>query len=258
MRGALHVHSDYSHDGLDTLEAIHGWARASATGFVAMTEHAEDLDPGAWERYRAHCAAVSSEEARIIPGLEFRFPGHPGLHLLAMGLERWIEPASPAEFVRLASGAASFTVVAHPVLCHYVVPEEVRWGVNAVEIWNAQYNTRYLPDPRAIALFQEIGPQRADLVAVAGLDQHNSTNDRGVRVILPRSSRDPFATLRHGEFTNRGLTMRIRARPNWSRHRLAALRLVRSGLDAVSDWQERQARRARARSRDTAPPGARP
>ena len=66
LTGALHVHSDYSHDGRDTLEGVRAWAVRAGIGFVGMTEHAEDLDSPTWARYRAHCDRLSDEKVRLI------------------------------------------------------------------------------------------------------------------------------------------------------------------------------------------------
>ena len=58
--------------------------------------------------------------------------------------------------------------------------------IDAVEVWNASYNTRYLPDPRAIALLHVVQRTRPAVVGVAGLDQHDAGNDRRTRVVLQR------------------------------------------------------------------------
>src|SRR5690606_27132580 len=97
--GIVHVHSEYSHDGRDTLGHLARLSARRGIGFVGLTDHAEDLDAGRFAECLGHCAEASRLGARLIPGLEFRFAGYPGLHLLAFGLARWIEPRTPAEFL---------------------------------------------------------------------------------------------------------------------------------------------------------------
>ncbi len=185
--GVIHVHSDYSHDGRDSIEALHAFALARGIGFVGLTDHAEDFEPDRYEALQRHCEAVSDARVRIIAGLEYRFNGYSGLHLLALGLSRWIAPRTPADFMVQSRGVTGFTIVAHPVLPNYELPEEVRAGIDAIEVWNASYNTRYLPDPRAIRLLHDIRARRPEVVATAGLDQHDARNDRRTRVLLDRA-----------------------------------------------------------------------
>jgi hypothetical protein len=206
-----------------------------------MTEHAEDFDAATWARYRAHCDRLSDEKVRLIAGLEFRFTGFPGVHLLAFGLERWMEPGAPQEFFDLAAGNARLTGAAHPVAYGYALPGEVAARVDAIEVWNTQYNTRYLPDPRAIELLQRVRRTRPGVVGFAGLDQHNAANDRGARVVLAGPDADPLAAVRGGRFRSRGVMLGFRPDVGWGPIRLGLLRAARAGLDAVSAWQDHRA-----------------
>lgn len=244
--GAVHVHTAYSHDGTDSLEQLAEWARGKGIAFVGLTDHAEDLDATMWDEYVAHCADVSDDTMRLIPGLEYRFKGYTGLHLLAFGLRKWIEPATPAEFVRLAGAHATFTAVAHPVLAKWRVPTEVRAGVDAVEVWNASYNTRYLPDPRSIEILRGIRETRPRVVAIAGLDQHDSSNDRETRVILDAPEADPLLALKGARFRNVGRTMGFDAHADLGPLRGGALRVARTVFDRVERTQEKVARALRA------------
>jgi len=248
--GVLHVHSDYSHDGRDPLERLGAFARERGLAFVCLTDHAEDLTREGFDRYVRECAQHSGDGVRLIPGLEFRFEGFPGLHLLALGLEAWIEPATPDEFIELAPPVSGLTIMAHPMLARYRLPESVRRGIGAIEVWNAGYDTRYLPDPRAFELFSRVSRERPDLLAVAGLDQHDAGNDRGIRVVLERpGAENPVMELRAGRFTNRGVTLHFGARPAWGSMRLNALKALRRGVGGVERLHEGLLRARRQRKR---------
>jgi len=234
----VHVHSDYSHDGRDSLEQLHSLCAERGIDFVGLTDHAEDFDASVFDRYRTECERLSDSTVALIPGLEFRFPGFPGLHLLAFGLTRWIAPTDPGEFMDLTTDAAAFTMWAHPLLCRYQVPKVVEDGIDAVEVWNASYNTRYLPDPKAIAMLHHIRRRRPDVVGVVGLDQHDGRNDREVRVIVDNVESGPLDTIRRGLFTNRGRTMSFDSGVTWGKWHLAALRLTRLVYDRVERTQE--------------------
>jgi hypothetical protein len=246
--GAVHVHSDYSHDGHDSLERLRALALARGIGFIGLTDHAEDFSRERFAAYVAECAVHSDARVTLIPGLEFRFKGYTGLHLLAFGLGSWIEPRTPAEFMALARTAARWTMLAHPVLCRYEVPDEVLDGIDAIEVWNASYNTRYLPDPRAIRLMRALRERRPTVVGVAGLDQHDGANDRQTRVSIGASETDALDALRGGRFVNHGRTMTFRADVPWSGMMLAGLTAARAVYDRIERTQERLAR-ARARAR---------
>jgi hypothetical protein len=238
--GVVHVHSVWSHDGRDTLEALHAFARVRNIAFVGLTDHAEDFDAATFDRFAAECRRVSTDEVHLIPGLEYRFAGYPGLHLLAIGLRRWIEPAVPAAFAAEAPAAAEFTIMAHPVLARYRIPDEVASTIDAIEVWNAAYNTRLLPDPRALRLLEEVRERRPDVVGTAGLDQHDARNDRETRVVLlDPQAREPLAELRGGRFVNVGRTMRFASREAFGPAGLRALTLLRSGLDVTNRVHER-------------------
>jgi hypothetical protein len=249
MIGIVHVHSDYSHDGRDSLESLVPFALARNIRFIGLTDHAEDFDRERFAEYRERCLRASTAQVRLIAGLEFRFAGFPGLHLLALGLSDWIEPRTPSEFMELSRGKARFTIVAHPILPDYQVPADVLAGIDAIEVWNASYNTRYFPDFRAIRLLHDSRRSRRDLVGTAGLDQHDARNDRQTRVVLPRSTEDPLGDLKAGNFTNVGRTMRFDPAVSWSPVRLTLLRTVRWGFDRFERMQEAISRRRKRKGR---------
>jgi hypothetical protein len=168
--------------------------------------------------------------------------------LLALGLRAWIDPATPDAFIELARANAGCTIVAHPRLARYRLPPSVRREIDAIEVWNAAYDTRYLPDPRAVELFMLVRRERSEVLAIAGLDQHDAGNDRRTRVVLDVATADPIAELRAGRFTNRGLTLRFPARPAWGPVRLAALRTLGHGLAGVERLHNAVQRVRRRRS----------
>jgi hypothetical protein len=242
--GVVHLHSAYSHDGRDSLPRLREWAIERGLRFVGLTDHAEDFDEARFTSYRAECASVSDAAVTLLPGLEFRFAGYTGLHLLALGLTRWIEPAQPADFVAETRGCTGLTIAAHPMLFKYQAPDAVWAGIDAIEVWNAAYNTRYLPDPRAIRLLHEVRRMRANVVGIAGLDQHDAANDRRTRVIVNAAAADPLAEIRAGRFHNQGFGMRF---GSWPPSTLPLLEAVRFIFDRVERTQERLAKRSVAK-----------
>jgi len=248
------VHRAYSRDGCDPLERVRERAIAHGIRFIAMTDHAEDFDARRFAEYTAACRALSDDQFTFIPGLEFRFARYRGLHLLACGLDSWVQPATLEAFADEVADAARLTIMAHPILAAYRIPPVIRDCIDAIEVWNAAYNTRYLPDPRAITLLRTVQRDRPAVVGVAGLDQHDATNDRRTRLVLAdsRDLADPLVAVREGRFINRGQTMSFTADADLSGATFAALSVARAVFDRVEWTQERMARAWRRRT--TQPP----
>jgi hypothetical protein len=245
--GVVHVHSRYSHDGRDSPADLGRFMRSRGIGFLGLTDHAEDLDAGRWAELVADCGQASDADARIIPGLEFRFEGYPGLHLLALGLKDWIEPRTPGEFTDHVRGRAGLTIMAHPGLARYDLPPEVETEIDAIEVWNGAFNTRYLPDPQAIRLLRGVRQRRPSVVGIAGLDQHDARNDRELRLLLAADTSDPLGQLRAGRFRNHGRFMTFGSALDWPAVGLAGFTVVRGIFDRVERIQDRAARRRLAR-----------
>jgi hypothetical protein len=244
--GIIHVHSSYSHDSRDTLERLRTFAVDLGIDFVGLTDHAEDFDPERFETYVRHCREVSDDAVTLVPGLEYRFDGFPGMHLLALALTRWIQPRTPGEFVAQAKTAATFSIAAHPRLAGYELPDVVVRGIDAIEVWNTSYDTRYLPDTRAIRLLQTLRRSRPELLGTVGLDQHDCRNDREARVLLNRRDGDPIAELKSGRFLNVGRTMRFDPTVSWNSSHVGLVSAARWVLDRVDSLQERRAGSPRA------------
>ncbi len=248
--GIIHVHSDYSADGRDSLDALREFGLSRGLCFIGLTDHAEDFTAERFEEYARRCAEHSDERLRLYPGLEFRFREYSGLHLLALNLRRWFVPETPAEFVRQAPEVCELTVLAHPVLTRYQVPHVVAEAIDAVEVWNATYNTRFLPDVRAIKLYQSLRRKRPELLALAGLDQHDSSNDREIRLLVTGpADASPFMLMRERRYVNVGRTMRLAPDVGWGRSKTAAWGAVRWMFDRVERVQNRFALALARRSR---------
>lgn len=232
----LHVHSDWSHDGKDSLSELAGFAQREGLRWVFLTDHAEDLTAATFQEYATACRAASTSAHQLVPGLEFRFEGFPGLHLLAIGLREWIDPRTPEDFCRAGAVHAEFLIMAHPLLAKYRVPEAVLAGLHAIEVWNAQYNTRYLPDGRAITLWQDARTRWPHLVASAGTDQHRLQVEGKLRIAIPGAD-SPFAALRAGRYRNLGITGGFRATKEWSGLELGVLARLRSVIQRLKRWQ---------------------
>ena len=69
LRGIVHVHSNYSYDGHNSLEEIARYARTRGYHFVGMTEHSDTFDRSRMRDYVQDCARMSTSECLLIPGI---------------------------------------------------------------------------------------------------------------------------------------------------------------------------------------------
>ena len=238
--GAIHMHSDYSHDGLDSLEQLRDVSLSRGIRWLGMTDHAEDFDAEIFGEYVAHCDRLSDAGFKFVPGLEFRFAGFRGVHLFAVGLRHWMEPRTFEDFFAGTRDLHCFTVLAHPVLCQHSAPEVVLENVQAIEIWNTNYNTRYLADPAAIKLFHNVRAKRPSVVATVGLDQHDSSNDREVRTLIAEADfMDPVAALKAGRFSTIGRSAAFDSTATVPASVLRQMAIKRRALDTANRLQDR-------------------
>ncbi len=168
----LHVHTNYSHDGHDSVEKIIKTAIAKKLDGIAICDH------DTMEGYYAARKYVADNELNliIIPGIEVKTSKG---HLLVLGLEQGIERGlSPEETIRIArekdkeKNGTVVIIAPHPFhpfrhsigdLC---VHSEL--DIDAIEI----YNSRYF-----FGVANEIASRkvaRRSITAVAGSDTHST------------------------------------------------------------------------------------
>jgi hypothetical protein len=240
IAGAIHMHSDYSHDGVDSLESLREACVARGIRWVGLTDHAEDFETDVFAEYSAHCASLSDELVSFIPGLEYRFAGFRGIHLFAIGVNEWICPRTPDEFFLQTNEVGAFTVLAHPIICRYAPPQIVLDHVDGIEVWNTRYNGRYLADPDAISLYKTVRQKRPAVVGTVGLDQHDSAIDGGVRTLVSADDLgDPVAALKAGRFRSSGRNTGFDSTPTLSASQMRQLRIKRFAMDFLIGWRRR-------------------
>jgi hypothetical protein len=239
IKGALHVHSTLSGDGTMTIAELRRWYRGHGYQFIALTEHAEDLDEAGVERLEAESQANSDEWFRVIPGLEFS--ADPTLHLLGLGVTRLFPQANLLAVIGHIHAEDGLAVLAHPRRCGWNCPAEILREIDAVEIWNVGYDGKFLPPAASLGLFAGWKRVNPRLLGVAGHDLHRrkSFYDVAVEVNAAELSRDAILMgLRRRRYEIRSRFFRANSAGRISPGRAAFLRMMSEPL--------RQARRARA------------
>ncbi len=239
IKGALHVHSSLSGDGTMTIAELRRWYRGHGYQFIALTEHAEDLDEAGVERLETQSQANSDEGFRVIPGLEFS--ADPGLHLLGLGVTRLFPQTNLLAVIGHIHAEEGLAVLAHPRRIGWKCAAEILREIDAVEIWNVGYDGKFLPPAAALGRFAGWRRVNPRLLGVAGHDLHRreSFYDAAVEVDAATLSREAIlASLRQGRYEIRSLFFRADPAGRVSPGRAALLRMMSEPL--------RQARRARA------------
>lgn len=238
IKGAIHVHSAFSHDGALPVAELAALYRRNNYQFIAITEHAEDLGGGEIERLREQCASHSSDRFCIIPGVEFSFSA---FHILGIGLLTAQSPPDGIAAVRIIHGGGGIAVLAHPKRFGWKCPVEVLRAVDAVEIWNVGYDGKFLPPAAALARFAAWRKLNPRLRGMAGHDLHRKESfyDAAVEVDAPALLPGAIlSSLRQGRFEIRSRFFRAGPQGRVSPAVAALTRMMSEPL--------RQARRVRS------------
>ncbi len=174
VRGALHVHSKLSRDGTMTIAELVHWYRRNGYQFLAMGEHAEDLDEAKVQALREQSIENSDDGFCVIPGIEFADNGD--IHILGIGVVRLIRQKDLLATVEEIHQQGGLAILAHPKRIGWECPADVLLAVDAVEIWNVGYDGKYLPSVQALSGFRRMQQVNQKLLAVASHDFHRTAS----------------------------------------------------------------------------------
>lgn len=238
-RGALHVHSRLSHDGTLTIPELAQLYRRKGYQFLAMGEHAEDLDEAKAKRLREESTENSNETFCVVPGIEFA--GNQDTHIVGVGAACLIHEMDPLGVIRGIHAQNGLAVLAHPKRIGWTCAPEILQAVNAAEIWNVGYDGKYLPSPKALSAFVQMQKINPKLLAVASHDFHRIASFYDVGIEMEVSELSPKAilqNLREGSYRIRSRWFQTDSKARVSRVKIAFMRQLSEQLG--------RARRARS------------
>ena len=217
LRGIIHVHSDFSRDGMHSVADLAAFARESGFRFVGLTDHAEDLIPKDIHNLQRECEEYSDESCLIIPGLEFRCSGD--IHILGLAVTQEITSDDPVTVAGQIQHLGGIAILAHPSRNGYQCPAELYRVLNGIEIWNTGYDGRFVPPLANIRLLQEARAGNTNVLAFGGADLHAFYRPPGVVLELSTNGAGQIDTevvlqgLRRGGFSVCGKYLSFRANP---------------------------------------------
>lgn len=173
VKGALHIHSTFSHDGTFSIAELAGRYSARGYQFIAIGEPPQDLNAAKVSKHRGKCAESFSFGFLIIPNIEFSSEG--GLRIFGSAAKRATEEVDPVAVAREIHAQGGFAVLAHPSRNHWARDPELLAVLDAPEIWNVCYDGGFLPPFRApCASHQQMQKINPPLKVTAGHGFHRA------------------------------------------------------------------------------------
>jgi hypothetical protein len=234
VRGAVHVHSILSRDGTMTIAELARYFREKGYQFLAMSEHAEDMDEGKVQALREQSAANSDDGFCVIPGIEFAVTRQ--IHIVGVGIVNLIRLDGPVYVAERMREQDGFSILAHPKRLGWDCPAEVLRAVDAVEIWNIGNDGKYLPSSKALPAFVRMREENPQLHAMASHDFHRRASfyDMAVEMTADTLSADAILeNLKHGSYTVRSPFFRCDSAGRASAAGAALVRHVSAPLEKL-------------------------
>lgn len=225
------MHSVLSGDGTMTIRELADLYRSRGYHFIAITEHAEDLDESDVETLKRHSEENSDDRFRIIPGLEFSAGTE--LHILGLGVTRLFPQHNRLAVIEHIHAEGGFAVLAHPRRIGWNCPEEILRAIDAAEIWNVGYDGKFLPSPKSLGGFAAMRRANPELLAVVGHDLHRreSFYDAAIEMeVLSLSETAILENLGRGRYGIRSRFFHAGSDAEVSPARATCLRLVSEQL----------------------------
>jgi hypothetical protein len=142
-----------------------------------MTEHTDDMTPDQARAFVRECDTLSDTTFKFIPGFEVPYQVDAATgnhaHVLMIGCREFFNQYAPTHAkLREWTEHAPFVVLAHPVRNDFVVDLGLLEEIDALEVWNQQYEGKRVPRTRSLALLQDLRIKKLLLVATGGVDFH--------------------------------------------------------------------------------------
>lgn len=202
LKGILHCHSTYSYDAKLSLSELKVLFLKSDIRFVCMTEHVDTMTEQSAHEFVSECEALSDDSFLFIPGFEVPYKH---AHILMIGLRDFFGNYAPTiENLKKWTEKTKFVILAHPVRNHFDVDGGLLGEINALEVWNQQYEGKRVPRIRSLTLLQKLRLKKPALLATGGVDLHRREHLGApfVRVsVNSLSELEIIEKLKEGEYT---------------------------------------------------------
>jgi hypothetical protein len=215
VQGVVHMHSTVSYDGKEKLEALRDFLVSKGISFCCMTEHTDKLTLIEAQKFIQSCKALTTSSFTFIPGFEVPYLN---AHILIIGTEVFLGQVADATMLRDWSSKSALTVIAHPVRSHFKLDEVMEEVIDAVEIWNQQYDGKLVPRTRSVQLLKKLLQKNKNLLATGGLDFHRKEHFGAPVYTLEvesLTSSSILNVLKNGAYTFGSNSVSVSSRGTW-------------------------------------------
>jgi len=169
IRGAAHVHSEWSYDAKWPLARLAAAFSRRRYRVLLMTEHQNGFSEARWREYRAACRSASNDKILLVPGIEYNDPSNT-IHILVWGdLGFWAEEVAVPGLLGYVAQDGGAAVFAHPsrraAWRHF--QDDWEKSLVGIELWNRKTDG-WAPSPEAAQLLSRTGA-----MPFVGLDFHD-------------------------------------------------------------------------------------
>lgn len=171
IKGLIHIHSDFSYDGYDSIPNIVGFLKRRGYSFACLTEHDDYFDNDKMERYVNVCRHASGTSFQVIPGLEFRCKNK--VHILGIGIKEYFHADEPVDATKKIKEQGGLAIIAHPVGYLNNITDELLDTVDGIEIWNGQKDSRFIPHYKMLVYYRKLKSKYPHIKASCGSDMHS-------------------------------------------------------------------------------------
>ena len=195
LKGAVHVHTDLSHDGVLTLTELKRLFKGNGFNFVCLTDHSQDVSPEQFTNLVSRCREQADQDFVFIPGLEYSCDGE--IHIMGIGIRERAPETDPRRVIDRIHEHGGVAVLSHPTKSsRYVFDDEWIKKLDGAEIWNRSVDSLLVPQAKSIKLFAKFRRVHPGLLAMFGLDLHQERTiaEIGISITVARCGVDELLT----------------------------------------------------------------
>lgn len=233
-QGAVHLHTDLSHDGELTFEELTSFLKEKGYDFMTITEHSYDVDQDAMNRLAEQAEAASTDDFLVLAGIEFRCDTE--IDILGLGVHQTTEATDLAEVIDHIHAHDGVAIFAHPgQRKSYRISQDWVTKLDGAEIYNLKEG-RLMPQFPPLKFCRLMRRWHPKLNIHFGLDLHRYEGYLFLSntVRAEKNSREAILTaLREGSFRNESALFNLGSDGRMNLFYLTYIYLFRTLLNVV-------------------------
>jgi hypothetical protein len=186
VKGALHAHSDLSHDGVLTLSELRSFFQSRGFDLLCVTDHSDDLDDANYNSFVKETERLSDSDFQIIPGIEFTCSDE--VHIMGVGIREFAAETDHVKVISHIHNQQGMAILSHPTKTEFDYQPAWISKLDGAELWNVAYDGKYLPDLKSIDAFFRLKQINPRLRAFFGIDFHRPRGYFGTSMRIERES----------------------------------------------------------------------